>query len=473
MASFDVVVVGGGPAGMACASTAHSYGLSVLLIDERPALGGQIFKRISKEFVPVNTHALGWEYRYGQQLITSVLQSGVQVMLNASVLSYEDNLLVVAVNEAIHKINARSLVVAAGAFDRPVMFPGWTLAGVYTAGGLQSLVKIQGVSPGDRIFFAGSGPVVWSFASQLAKFGVNLVKVIDAGPKISADHIRRLLENLTGNWKTAFDAARYFLRLKLSRIPLEHRKIVVAAKGKELVESVVYASVDDEWNVIPGTEKEEQADVLCIGYGFCPSTELLQLAGCMFSYQEDLGGPIVLRDEWMRTTAPYVYAVGDCAGVRGALAALEEGTIAGIALALDHGRISLLQAKRLSESHRKKLHKIAQFQQSLYDVFHVNKNLYKLATDETIICRCEEVQLSEIKRALEFTRDLSSIKGITRAGMGYCQGRYCSRFLQMYLGAGNGSIDDFSFITPRPPLRPTPIRALADDSIEDPGKFVL
>ena len=182
--------------------------------------------------------------------------------------------------------------------------------------------------------FAGSGPVALAFPAQLAGYGARIVAALEAGPAPRPADIWRIAAAARGNASLLRDAAQYRAMLLRHRVPLRYARIVVRAEGDGRVERVVHAAVDGNWRVIPGTEERIDADVLCLGYGFVPSPELLRLVGCEFDDDESLGGPVVRRDEWFRTSVDGIYAAGDGTGVEGSYVAIDEGRTAGVAAAL-------------------------------------------------------------------------------------------------------------------------------------------
>jgi hypothetical protein len=257
-----------------------------------------------------------------------------------------------------------------------------------------------------------------------------------------------------------------------ARVPLRYGRIFVRAEGDGTVERVVHAAVDRDWRPIPGSEEELEADTLCVGYGFVPSVELLRLAGSELRYDEDLGGPLVVVDEWLRTTAPGVSAAGDGAGVAGALVAADEGRLAALGAALDLGALTAAAADRQASPVRARLRRKAAFRRALRPLHAVGAGVYELATDDTVVCRCEEVTRGAIDAAAADTTDLNVVKGLTRAGMGLCQGKTCQRQVAATIAARHGiPIASVPMATPRFPLRPVPMGAIADASIEDEGLF--
>jgi NADPH-dependent 2,4-dienoyl-CoA reductase/sulfur reductase-like enzyme len=369
-------------------------------------------------------------------------------------------------------VEARRVLVAPGAHDRAVVFPGWTLPGVVTAGGAQTLVKTQRVLPGRKLVFAGSGPLALAFPAQLCGHGADVALVLEAGPAPGVRDAARLLGAARGNARLLRDAAAYRSTLLRRRVPLRYRRIVVGAEGDGRVERVVHARADADWRPVPGTEESVEADTLCVGYGFFPSVELLRLAGCDFAYDEDLGGPVVAVDGWLRTTVPGVLAAGDGTGVAGSYAAIDEGRLAALGAAHDLGALSADEAERRAAPVRRRLRQKERFRQALRRLHRIGPGIYELATGETVVCRCEEVSARGIDVAVEATADVNVVKTLTRAGMGLCQGRNCQRQVAAAIARRHGApIGTLPVATPRAPVRPVAIGAIADHSLEDEGFF--
>ena len=307
----DVAVVGGGPAGMSAALAAARAGASVALIDEYAAPGGQIWRR---RFDEVGADAPPSLPRAARELCAALVASSVHVLSGASVgrSPAPGELLLTG---SVETVRARSTVLATGAYDRPIAFPGWTLPGVMTAGGAQALAKGQGVVPGRRVLLAGAGPFLLPVAAQLAASGAEVVAVAEAtrrrdwarvGPRMSA-HPDRLR-----------DYARY--RTKVRRIEWGH--VLVRAEGNGRVESATIANCGPDW-APTGGERTFAVDAVCTAYGFLPSVDLARALGC------ELRGDAVAHDGDMATSVPGVYVAGEASGVGGADLAVVEGELAG------------------------------------------------------------------------------------------------------------------------------------------------
>jgi D-hydroxyproline dehydrogenase subunit alpha len=402
-----------------------------------------------------------------------VRDANVEVLTRTAAVDIRGTELVL-VEEGAHAraAGARRVLLAPGAYDRPVPFDGWTLPGVMTAGGAQTLVKTQRVLPGRRIVFAGSGPVALAFPAQLHHYGANVALVLEAGPAPGMRDVLGMLRAARGNGALLRDAVAYRAELLRARIPLRYRRIVVRAEGDGRVESVTHAAVDAAWRPVAGSEQRVEADTLCLGYGFVPSVELPRLAGCRLGYDEDRGGPVVAVDEWMRTSVPGVSAAGDGTGVEGSLVAIDEGRLAALGAALDLGALTAEAAAAAAAPVRRRLARRRAFRAALRRMHAVGPGVYELVTGDTVVCRCEEVTVAQLEPAIAESADVNVVKGLTRAGMGLCQGRNCQRQVAALIARRHGhAIADVAPATPRGPVRPVPIGAIADETVEDRGFF--
>jgi NADPH-dependent 2,4-dienoyl-CoA reductase/sulfur reductase-like enzyme len=406
-------------------------------------------------------------------LIEAAEQCGARLLPRTSAVSVRGtSVVLVEEGQRARVVEAARLLLAPGAHDRPVVFPGWTLPGVITAGGAQTLVKTQRVLPGRQIVFAGSGPLALAFPAQLRGYGANVTLVLEAGPAPGPLDVGRLLAAAPGNFPLLRDALTYRAQLLRARVPLRYRRIVVRAEGDARLEAVVHAAVDSEWRPIPGTEERVVADTLCIGYGFFPSVELLRLAGCEMRYDENMGGPVVVVDEWMRTTAPGVFAAGDGTGIAGSYVAIDEGRLAALGAALDLGVLQGTAAEKRAAPIRRRLRRKDAFRAALRRLHTIGPGIYELSSSDTTVCRCEEVTAGELDAAIDASVDVNVVKGLTRAGMGLCQGRNCQRQVGAAIARRYGQqLGDLPFATPRAPIRPVPIAALADYALPDRGFF--
>jgi NADPH-dependent 2,4-dienoyl-CoA reductase/sulfur reductase-like enzyme len=420
----DLAVIGAGPAGLAAAVAAAAAGLAVTLVDAAARPGGQYFRHPPEalhaampgaapqhgwaEFVRLRDAVAGHDrIRYLAGHRVWAVEGGAPFVVHA-----------LAGQRAGRpvEVRARSLVIAAGAHDRVLPFPGWELPGVLTAGGAQALLKGDLVAVGRRVVVAGSGPFLLPVAAGLAAAGVHVAGVFEANrPRRFARHGAQV----AGNAGRLAEGAGYAAALLRHRVPYRTGRTVVAARGDDAVEAVTVARLDRDWTPVPGTEYEIECDTVAVSYGFTPQLELPVELGC--ATRTDAGGGLaVATDSAQRTSVPGVYAAGETTGVGGAQLALVEGELAGLAAARALGG----RRERRLRAHRARLRAFAAV---LHDVHAVRPGWIAWQRADTLVCRCEEVPYGRLEEAVRELGavDLRSAKLITRAGMGWCQGRIC------------------------------------------------
>lgn len=423
----DVVIVGGGAAGVAAAVVAARSGCSVTLLDSGPAIGGQYYRGSEP---PESGTGLSYEAlrRAFDELVTA---GSIERRLDTYVYSLErrDAGFVVRTRGDdrhrgdVGKIEARTVVIATGAFDRQLPFPGWTLPGVMSGGGAQALVKGSGVLPGRRIVVAGTGPFLLAVAHALLSAGGDVVAVVEANdPMVLGRHARAVLP---AAGKSA-DLARFLAALARNRVPYLRRHRVRRAEGRGRLESVTISRVDADWQGIAGTERLVECDALAIGYGFTAQTDLAGQVGARMRIGSD-GGLAVEVDQRQRTSVPGVMAAGETTGIGGVDLARMEGLIAGVAAAEHCGRRAALSESAIARSQRD-VRNLRGFADALHATFAVRDGWRDDVDDDTLVCRCEEVTPAKVLGAVTDlgARDARSVKLLTRAGMGWCQGRVCA-----------------------------------------------
>ncbi|WP_439596899.1 FAD-dependent oxidoreductase [Falsiroseomonas sp.] len=426
----DLLVVGGGAGGLAAALAARRAGVDVLLVDERSIPGGQYYKQAMPGLAPMDA-----QQSEGAALLAACREAGVRILDGTEVWGAFAPLLFLATRQGrTLRLRPRAAVLATGAQERALPFPGWTLPGVMTTGAAQTLWRSYRTLPGRRLLVAGNGPLNLQVALELAEGGAEVVAVAEASSGLRPLALARMLRAAP---KLAAKGLGMLAALRRRGIPLKRgrllRSVTRAVDGALLVE------LDD------GTRQMVDA-VLC-GYGFQPENALLRAIGATHAMQDGLLRP--QRDSAMRTSIEGLYAVGDGCGLGGAPAALAEGEIAGLAVArsLGHAVPSEAPARARLARHRA-------FQNALWQVFATPFPGLSLAQPETLICRCEEVMLAQIDAAIAAgPADIGEVKRRTRCGMGRCQGRYCGPLLAARMG-----VDD-SF-APRVPARPLRISDL-------------
>ena len=419
-AAFDVVLVGAGPGGIAAATVAAEAGRHVCLIDNNAAPGGQIWRGFRTETAREHPHGsrfLEWTAR--------LKRTKCEVWVGWQAIDRPaPGLLRLERDGQGRDIGFDRLIVATGARERFLPFPGWTLPGVMGAGGLQALVK-GGLDPrGKRVVVAGSGPLLLAVAAAIDSAGATIEGIYEQAllPRLVGFAV-----TLLGHPGKLVEGARY--RLKTLSAPYRTGSWVVRAEGKGLVEQVTVTDGRRQWAVA--------CDWLACGFHLVPNLELPRLLGCRIT------GGYVQVDERQQTSVEGVACVGELSGIGGLDKALLEGKIAGLASA---GREA--EARDLAPQRQR----LQQFARRLDRAFALRPALRRLAAPETLVCRCEGVTHG----ALEGYASWREAKLHTRCGMGPCQGRVC------------GSATDFLFgweaAGARPPIYPAPVSTLSAEA---------
>lgn len=470
-AQVDVAVVGGGPAGMMASIAAASGGADVLLVDARHRLGGNYYKELPAGVHAGNGHAEEAGHSELVHMRQALMKREVPVLDQTTVWGIfrgegptvqngaeQPFTLYLQGPHPTRTLEARTLIVAPGVYDRSLPFPGWTLPGIMSPGGAQLLLKNQGILPGRRVLVAGTGPLLMAVAAALAEHHAEVVALLDTASL--TDGWRSGPRGLWGQWARVREAVDYWRILRRHHVPFRFQHAVFRALGDEQVEAAVIGQVDADGYPIAGTERTVAVDTICLGYGFLPLTALTLHLGCRHVYDPNLRTEVPFHDEMMATDVPGIFVAGDVTGVGGKDLARLQGHVAGVAAC---GALGYLTPEQVATRVRRVQPQIARemrFRDLLWRRFRMRAGLLSLAGDDTIICRCEAARLDEIKRAIEAgTRDLKGVKIRTRVGMGPCQGRYCSANVAEIVAHETGvALADIASLKVRPPVMPIRIR---------------
>jgi NADPH-dependent 2,4-dienoyl-CoA reductase/sulfur reductase-like enzyme len=357
-------------------------------------------------------------------------------------------------------IEAQHLVLATGAYEYVPPFPGWTLPGVMSPGGAQSLVKTMNVLPGRKTLLAGTGPFLLVVANQLHEAGVEVVGIIESAS--GGEYIREL-PSLMARPDLVWHGCRMLARLKRARIPIYRRHVIVQVSGDQEVREAVFAPCDEQWEPDRSRACVVAVDNVCVGYGFVPRTQLAQLAGCRMRFDDQLGGWIPHSDADLQTSVPGIWVAGDGAGVAGAIVAELEGTLAGLAVA---HQLSALDRKAFEVRRRtiaRRLSRMRRFRAALDRISRIRPGLSRLATADTVVCRCEERNRAEIDEAIDAGgTDIRTLKVMTRLGMGPCQGQMCWPAMARHIAIRTGKpMESIGPVSVRPPIKPVCVGTLA------------
>ncbi len=408
---FEIVVVGAGPAGLAAACAAAECGRGVAVLDDTPWAGGQIWR--GQQARPSLSQARQWRDRFRRSGATLLDRT-------CAIAAPRQGVLLAEHPDGPREIHWQRLILATGARELFLPFPGWTLPGVVGPGGLQALVKNGCSIAGRRVVIAGSGPLLLAVADGLKKFGARIGSISEQAPW---SRVLNFSFGLLAHPGKLFQGAA--LKLRLAGVPYRCGVWPVRAEGDGQVRRVTLTDGRRTWT--------EACDVFACGFNLVPNVELPLALDC------ELENGFVRVDPWQATSARDVFCAGEPTGIGGVDCALVEGGIAGYAAGGARARAEELFARRAG------WHK---FRAALAEAFALRSELKSLAGDDTLVCRCEDVTLGRL-RQFSGWRDA---KLQSRCGMGPCQGRVCGAAAKVILGWGMESV--------RPPVLPARVESL-------------
>ncbi|WP_405844682.1 NAD(P)/FAD-dependent oxidoreductase [Streptomyces platensis] len=466
---YDLAVLGAGAAGLAGAVAAAELGLSVALLDAAPQPGGQFYRHPAPAAGAARPEALHHDWAAFAALRRRLERSDIRRLSGHHVwaVTREDGGLWAVhaatgpdgTGEQAVRVRARTILLATGAYERQLPFPGWTVPGVVGAGGAQAMLKSGLVLPGKRIVVAGSGPLLLAVASSLAAAGAQVPAVIEASGYLG---YARHPGALAANPRKLAEAAVHGAALLRHRVRLRTRSAVTEVHGTERVAAVTVTRLDRDWRPVRGTGRRIACDALAVGHGLVPQIELATALGCDTRRTAD-GTSALALNALQETSVRGLWAAGEAGGVGGAPLARTEGELAGLAAAArlhgrptDEGRVRALRRRR---------DRMRAFAEAMAASHAPAGGWTGWLTDDTEVCRCEEVTAGTIREAVTGlgARDARTVKLLTRAGMGWCQGRMCGTAAAC-LAAGDGAAEPPA--ERRPFAVPVPLSALAssDDS---------
>ncbi|MET9930280.1 MULTISPECIES: FAD/NAD(P)-binding oxidoreductase [unclassified Streptomyces] len=461
---FDLAVVGAGPAGLAAAVEAARRGLRVVLVDAGDRPGGQYHRHPAPELGARRPGALHHDWREFTRrtaALDGLVRAGRVVHLPGhhvwTVLPEDTGWRLHAVagpDEAAATVRARAALLATGSHERQLPFPGWTLPGVVGAGGAQAMLKSGLVLPGRRVVVAGSGPLLLAVAGSLAAAGARVPAVVEAGAYLGySGFVPTLLRNPA---KLAEGALHGSASLRHGTRLLA-RHAVVEAHGSGRVEAVTVARLDPDWRPLPGTGRRIPCDALAVGHGLVPQLELATALGCATRTGAD-GTAVLVLDAEQSTSVPGVWAAGETGGIGGARLAVVEGKLA--ALSITRTLLGARAPEPREAALRRHRDRLRAFAEAMGAVHRPGPGWTGWLRPDTEVCRCEEVPAARVTEAVDAlgARDARTVKLLTRAGMGWCQGRTCGPAVAALAGsaAGGGAVPDR-----RPLSCPVPLRHLA------------
>jgi thioredoxin reductase len=439
---------------MGAAVAARRYRLHVMVIDDQPGPGGQIWRSVEK--AAGRDDILGPSYVEGRAVAKAFRASGAMYQASTRLWRLEPGFRAfVSRDRQPQVIESKTVILATGAQERPIPFPGWTLPGVLTVGAAQILLKNAGQIPAGPVWVAGSGPLPLLYAAQLLRAGGKIAGFLDTTPP---GRWQASLRHWPGALRAASDLVkglRWISTLRRSEAPVLRHVADIEALGDGRIKALRYRTSE-------GVVSTVEASALLVHEGVVPNIHAALSLDCKMAWNpaQDSYAPIV--DSWGESSQADLFIAGDGAGIAGAKAAQLRGELAALRVAMKLGHTSAGEAEVAARENRRKLSRELALRPFLDALFKPRPQVFA-PSDETIVCRCEEITAGEIRAVAEVGwPGPNQIKGATRAGMGPCQGRQCGYTVTRILGAAqNRPPSEVGFFHIRPPLKPVTLAELA------------
>jgi NADPH-dependent 2,4-dienoyl-CoA reductase/sulfur reductase-like enzyme len=456
MSAVDLLIVGAGPAGMAAAVAARRHGLTILVVDDQPAPGGQIWRAVETVAATPRGARLGAAYRSGAERAAAFRACGATYEPRSQLWHIETGFRAFLTREGQARVvAAKAVILATGAQERPVPFPGWTLPGVLTVGAAQILLKTANEVPEKPVWIAGSGPLPLLYITQLLAAGGKIAGFLDTTPAgrmgAALPHLPRALSSLGDLAK----GLAWTLALKRARVPVIRHVTELVAAGEGKLQTLRYRTEH-------GREDSAAAEVLLVHEGVVPGIHASLALGCAVEWHAIQQCYVPKLDAWGESSQPGVFVAGDGAGIGGAKAAELRGQLAGLKAAVKVGCLGKAAAEDEARPLRRRLARALALRPFLDTLFAPRPQLFAPA-DATIVCRCEEITAGDIRSRAALGRPgPNQLKAFTRAGMGPCQGRQCGYpVMHIVAAAQQRPVGDVGFYRIRPPLKPVTLGELA------------
>lgn len=452
--THDLAVIGAGPAGMAAAALAAELGLDTVLIDEQDVPGGQIYRGVERA---EESSPLGFDYLAGRRLTADFRASAAQYRAATTVWHIDPyGILSLIAADKSDTIQARRILIATGAIERPAPIPGWTLPGVMTAGAAQILLKTGDLVPEGRVVLAGQGPLLYLVAMQLARAGSPPALLLETAPHRNRHAAARHLGAALGGWRALAKGLAMIREVRRAGIPIVRRVAGLRAIGRERLERVAWDGGDIA------------ADLLLLHEGVIPNTQVSRALGLEHRWEtaQLCWQPVV--DEWGATSLPTIAIAGDGGGIFGAGAAEMSGRLAALDAAAMFDKIDPVERDRRARPIRAALRRERAIRPFLDALYRPAPSVL-VPQDDIIACRCEEVTVGQVRRAARLgAQGPNQAKAFTRCGMGPCQGRVCGPIVSAVMADTLGKpIAEIGAYRPRAPYKPITLGALANFAPEE------
>ncbi len=452
-ARFDIAILGAGPAGMAAAARATQLGASVVVLDEQPNPGGQIYRNVDQASAAQH-HILGADYSHGRVLTQGLRDSGAVHCAGATVWDVtRDGVVTYSLNGQPEQIRARHLILATGATERPMPLPGWTLPGVMTAGAAQILLKSGGLVARDPVLI-GCGPLLYLLAAQMIAAGRKPRALIETQSRSDMWAARGDLPGALRGWRYLAEGAGLLTRIRAARVPRFAAAQDIALEGQDVLSRVRFTS--------QGKTHMIETDIALLHHGVVPNTQISRALRLDHAYDPVQRCFMPRVDALCASSDPAISIAGDGAGIGGAKVAAISGEVAAFAAACRLGLITP-QARNagVAPLQRKRRHELQA--RPFLDRAYPPAAQSLTPADATIICRCEEVTAGDIRRFAQLgCKGPNQAKAFGRAGMGPCQGRFCGLTVTEILARETGQgQQETGALRIRAPLKPVTLGELA------------
>lgn len=464
MKTIDVLVIGAGPAGLSAALAAHDAGLSVLVVDENPQAGGQIYRKLNTTRLSKADAILGPAYVAGKPLLKRFLASGIETAFSTRVWQIDNTL--TAWFSRVGKrpgtptpppLQARFVVLATGALERPYPLVGWTHPGVMTVGAGQILLKSAGLLPPPDTVLIGSGPLITQFAAQVYHAGGTLQAIIDTRGTVDRPSLLRKLPGLLRDPSLLWQGLQLNARVRRATLP-----ILTGAEAIRLVDDVGNKQVSAIHFHADGQSHTLKTSSVLIHAGLIPDTVFSSALGLDHDWNGAQGAWQPRRTDWQESSRPGIFIAGDGGGIFGAKAAALSGQLAGLEIARQAGKISAQERDRQAAPVRKAWRQ-ALAPRAFIDALYPIPATCLSPPDEAIVCRCENLTAGQLRQSIALGVDgPNQLKAFTRAGMGPCQGRQCASLTAALIAERNGiNAAQVEMLRGRFPVKPVTLEEIA------------